>query len=327
MNSLCHKAFHRKVVGRIGILALAAGAALTATAGTASAAPDPVVAAPYLYQWGGQADPAAAMEATGVKSFTLAFMLSSGGCNPAWDGNRALDGTDSAMIQKIRAAGGDVIPSFGGWQGTKLGPQCGSPEELAGAYQKVIDAYQLKAIDLDVENTDEFENATVQDRILNAVKITKQKNPNLRVVITIGTTPQGPNDWGKRLITQAKALGADVDVWSVMPFDFSDGGDMAAMTKSAVDGLATQLKSTFGWDDATAYRRSGLSSMNGKTDRAGETVSVADFTAIRTYADDHHLGRLTFWATNRDCPGTGSGCSGIDQEKYAFTKIVAGYAG
>ncbi|WP_326834035.1 chitinase [Amycolatopsis rhabdoformis] len=315
-----------KPLRRLATVALAALAATVGLAPSALAAPDPVVASPYLYQWGGQTDPAAAMSATGVKAFTLAFMLSGGGCDPKWDGNRALTGSDAALIQKIRSAGGDVIPSFGGWSGTKLGSQCGSPEDLAGAYQKVIDAYGLKAIDLDIENTDEFENATVQDRILNAVKITKQKNPGVRVVITMGTSPQGPTEWGTRLITQAKAIGANVDVWSVMPFDFSDGGDMAAMTKSAVDGLAGQLKSAFGWSDDEAYRHSGLSSMNGKTDNAGENVSVANFTSIRDYASSHHLGRFTFWATNRDCGGGGE-CSGIDQEKYAFTKIVAGYQG
>ncbi|MEV0072776.1 chitinase [Amycolatopsis sp. NPDC050768] len=318
-----------KPLRRLATVALTAGAALATTLGlapSALAAPDPVLASPYLYQWGGQTDPAAAMSATGVKAFTLAFMLSDGGCNPKWDGNRDLNGSDAALIQKIRSAGGDVIPSFGGWSGTKLGSQCGSPEDLAGAYQKVIDAYQLKAIDLDIENTDEFENATVQDRILNAVKITKQKNPGVRVVITMGTSPQGPTEWGSRLITQAKAIGANVDVWSVMPFDFSDGGDMAAMTKSAVDGLKDQLKSAFGWSDDEAYRHSGLSSMNGKTDNAGENMSVANFTSIRDYASSHHLGRFTFWATNRDCSGGGE-CSGIDQEKYAFTKIVAGYQG
>jgi chitinase len=318
-----------KPLRRLATLALAAGAALATTAGlapSAMAAPDPVLASPYLYQWGGQSDPAAAMSATGVKSFTLAFMLSNGTCNPQWDGNRALDGSDAALIKTIRDAGGDVIPSFGGWSGNKLGATCATPEDLAGAYQKVIDAYQLKAIDLDIENTDEFENPTVQDRILSAVKITKDKNPSLRVVITMGTSTTGPSDTGKRLITQAKALGADIDVWSVMPFDFSSGGDMAAMTESAVDGLAAQLKSTFGWDDATAYSRSGLSSMNGNTDNAGETVTVDNFNAIRDYATSHHLGRFTFWATNRDCSGGGD-CSGIDQEQYAFTKIVAGYNG
>ncbi len=318
-----------KTVRRLVTLATAAGAVLATAVGLApqaSAAGDPVLASPYLYQWAGQKSPTAAMSATGVKAFTLAFVLSDGGCNPKWDGSRSLTGSDKTMIQNIRNAGGDVIPSFGGWSGTKLGSTCTSASTLAGAYQKVIDAYGLKAIDLDIENTDEFQNAGVQDRILNAVKIAKSKNPGLRVVITIGTETSGPETWGKRLINQAKAVGAGVDVWSVMPFDFSSGGDMAAHTKSAVDGLKNQLKSTFGWNDDTAYRHSGLSSMNGKTDNAGETVTVANFTSIRGYAASHHLARFTFWATNRDCSGGGE-CSGITQDKYAFTKIVAGYTG
>jgi len=318
-----------KTVRRLVTLATAAGAVLATAVGLApqaSAPGDPVLASPYLYQWAGQKSPTAAMSATGVKAFTLAFVLSDGGCNPKWDGSRSLTGSDKTMIQNIRNAGGDVIPSFGGWSGTKLGSKCTSASTLAGAYQKVIDAYGLKAIDLDIENTDEFQNAGVQDRILNAVKITKSKNPGLRVVITIGTETSGPETWGKRLINQAKAVGAGVDVWSVMPFDLSSGGDMAAHTKSAVDGLKNQLKSTFGWNDDTAYRHSGLSSMNGKTDNAGETVTVANFTSIRGYAASHHLARFTFWATNRDCSGGGE-CSGITQDKYAFTKIVAGYTG
>jgi hypothetical protein len=317
-----------RTLRRLITLATAAGAAAVTAVGfapSAMAAVDPVLAAPYLYQWAGQTDPVAAMNATGVKAFTLAFVLSDGTCNPKWDGDRSLTGSDKTMISTIRSKGGDVVPSFGGWSGTKLGSKCTSASALAGAYQKVIDAYSLKAIDLDIENTDEFQNATVQDRILNAVKLTKQKNPSLRVVITIGTTTTGPDTWGKRLINQAKAIGAPVDVWSVMPFDFSSGGDMAAMTKTAVDGLKNQLKSTFGYSDDTAYRHSGLSSMNGKTDN-GETVTTANMTSIRSYAASHHLARLSFWATNRDCSGGGE-CSGISQSQYAFTKIVAGYTG
>lgn len=45
------------------------------------------------------------MNATGVKWFTMAFILSSGGCNPAWDGQRALTGgVDQSTIAAIRAA-------------------------------------------------------------------------------------------------------------------------------------------------------------------------------------------------------------------------------
>ncbi|WP_370942434.1 chitinase [Amycolatopsis sp. cg5] len=315
-----------KKARRLLTVASAAAAAIATTVGlapAASAAPDPILASPYLYQWEGQTSPTAAMDATGVKTFTLAFMLSDGGCNPKWDGTRSLTGSDKTMIDNIRAKGGDVVPSFGGWSGTKLGAKCTSAAALAGAYQKVIDAYKLKAIDLDIENTDEFENNTVQDRILNAVKLTKAKNPGLRVVITIPTEVSGLSATGKRLVNQSKVIGANIDAWSVMPFDFSSGGDMVGKTKSAVDGLKNHLKSTFGLSDDAAYRKSGLSSMNGKTDNAGEVVSVANFKSIRDYAASHHLARFTFWATNRDC----NNCAGISQGKYDFTKVVAGYTG
>jgi len=112
-----------KTVRRLVTLATAAGAVLATAVGLApqaSAAGDPVLASPYLYQWAGQKSPTAAMSATGVKAFTLAFVLSDGGCNPKWDGSRSLTGSDKTMIQNIRNAGGDVIPSFGGWSGTNL---------------------------------------------------------------------------------------------------------------------------------------------------------------------------------------------------------------
>src|SRR5690349_5811099 len=99
---------------RWATLATTVGAALATAVGlapVASAAPDPVLASPYLYQWSGQTDPIAAMNATGVKAFTLAFVLSDGGCNPKWDGSRSLTGSDATLINNIRAKGGDVIPS------------------------------------------------------------------------------------------------------------------------------------------------------------------------------------------------------------------------
>src|SRR5205814_152195 len=82
--------------------------------------------APYLYEgWGDPPAPSTVMSATGIKSFTMAFMLSSGGCTPAWDGSRPLTGgVDQSAINAIRSAGGDIVPSFGGWQGSKLGANC-----------------------------------------------------------------------------------------------------------------------------------------------------------------------------------------------------------
>ncbi|MGW7662293.1 carbohydrate binding domain-containing protein [Streptomyces sp. NPDC054756] len=289
-------------------------------------------AAPYLYLgWGDPPSATSVMSATGIKWYTLAFILSSGGCNPSWDGQRPLTGgNDQSVINSIRAAGGDVVPSIGGWSGNKLGPNCSTAEALAGAYQKVIDAYGLKAIDVDIENTDEFENATVQDRILNALKIVKANNPGLRTIITFGTSTTGPTYWGNRLIEQAKALNAGIDVFTIMPFDFGGGADMYGSTVSAAEGLKTKLKSTFGWDDATAYAHLGISGMNGLSDQQ-ELTSPGTWTQIRDWANSRHIARLAFWSVNRDRPCAGGGvtsnCSGISQNTWQFTSITAGFTG
>ncbi|MEU1403050.1 carbohydrate binding domain-containing protein [Streptomyces sp. NPDC005728] len=289
-------------------------------------------AAPYLYEgWGDPPSPSTVMSATGIKWFTMAFVLDSGGCTPAWDGSRALTGgVDQSAINQIRSAGGDIVPSFGGWQGSKLGANCSSSSALAGALQRVIDAYSLKAIDMDIENTDEFENEAVQAKILTALKTVKANNPGLKTIVTFGTSTTGPTYYGNRLIEQAQSLGANIDVFTIMPFDFGGGSDMYGNTVNAAEGLKNKLKSTFGWDDATAYSHIGISGMNGLSDQQ-ENTTPAIWTQIRDWANAHHIARLAYWAVNRDrpCPGGGvvSNCSGISQSTWQFTSITAGFTG
>lgn len=278
-------------------------------------------AAPYLYLgWGNPPDPTTVMNASGIRMFTMAFILSGGGCNPAWDSTRPLEGgVDARTIAQIRAAGGDVMPSIGGWSGNKLGPNCPSPEALAGAYQKVIDAYDLKAIDIDIENTDEFEDPIVQDRILGALKIIEQNNPGIQTILTMPTLSSGPNYWGNRLITRAAELQVPVDIFAIMPFNFGGGADMYGNTVRASEGLKTALTSAFGWSDDVAYTHMGISGMNGRSDQ-GEITTTAIWTQIRDWAKSHGLSRLTFWSVNRDRPG-----SGTDQDPWEFTTITAGF--
>ncbi|GAA4411314.1 hypothetical protein GCM10023148_03780 [Actinokineospora soli] len=294
----------------------APSAAVTATTGEGGGGQRFIQAAPYLYLgWGNPPSATEVMRATGVKWFTMAFILAQNGCNPAWDSQRPLlGGVDQSTIQAIRAAGGDVVPSIGGWSGNKLGPNCATPEALAGAYQKVIDAYGLKAIDVDIENTDEFENAAVQDRVLTALKIVKANNPGLRTILTFPTLISGPNSWGNRLIERAHALGADIDNFTIMPFNFGGGADMHAATVSSTEGLKNKLKAVFGWSDAEAYAHIGISGMNGSSD-TGEVTSAQTWTRIRDWANAHDLGRLAFWSVNRDRPN------------WEFTAITAGFTG
>ncbi|MEV1005413.1 carbohydrate-binding protein [Nonomuraea sp. NPDC050202] len=303
--------------------------ATTSSGGGGNPNPTRMPGAPYLYMgWGNPPNPGTVMDATGVKSFTMAFILSSGGCTPAWDGQRALTGgADQQAINTIKSKGGSVQISFGGWSGNKLGPNCATPQAYANAVQQVINAVGPAVVDFDIENTDEFENYTVQDRILNGLKIVKQNNPNVKVVVTFGTTRTGPNSHGIRLINQARALAVPIDNFTIMPFDFGSS-NIYQDTVNASEGLKNALKSAYGWTDAQAYAHMGISGMNGLSDQQ-ELTSPATWTQIRDWANSKGLTRLAYWAVNRDrpCPGGGvvSNCSGIAQSDWEFTRITAGF--
>jgi chitinase len=313
---------------------VAAGAvAIPAAHAQASAAPNTFIgAAPYEYfGWGNPQDPAQVMAQTGIRWFTVAFILSDGGCNPKWDGERSLtSGVDATNIGRIRAGGGDVVVSFGGWAGKKLGEKCTSAAALADAYQKVIDAHRLKAIDIDIEDT-EFHSEAAQQRVVDALKLVKSRNAGIKTYLTIGTEQSGPDSWGVKLIKRGAAAGLDNDGWVIMPFEFGGGTRMAAATRKAAEGLKNQVKTAYGYTDDQTYRHIGISSMNGKAG-AGEKATLADFRDMLAYAQQHHLARFTYWAVNRDRPcgganNDGDSCASMPQQPYDYTKVIAEYTG
>jgi hypothetical protein len=117
-----------------------------------------------------------------------------------------------------------------------------------------------------------------------------------------------------------------------MPFDFGPAAtDMGHASIKALEALAGDLVSAYHVSAAFAYEHAGISSMNGDTDEASETVSVADFQTMLAFAEQKRLARMTFWSVNRDreCGGGGKEeeCSGIAQQPYAFTELLAGYDG
>jgi chitinase len=275
------------------------------------------------------------MAATGQKAFELAFILApnGGGCTPTWDGTAAVssDTTVAGVISQVRAAGGDVSVSAGGYGGTKLGQDCSSPQATAAAYQQVIDKYSLKAIDFDLEEP-EYENATAINNELGAAQILQRNNSGLYVSVVMPGTAAGTGWFGTQLLDNAKTLGFTPNNYSIMPFDGGFSGSASQI--SALENLHSLLMSTFGWDSATAYSREGFSGMNGRTD-SGEYFYQSDFQSVLSYATGHGLSRFTFWSLNRDrqCTppdnnGTTSGtCSSVPQADWDFTKYTTQFAG
>ncbi len=289
-------------------------------------------AAPYLMPASNNPpDPAAVMDATGQKAFQLAFILSGGGCTPAWDGTTPLGqaGSIQTAINTIRAKGGDVSVSVGGYNGTKLGQTCADPASTAAAYQQVVSYYGLHAIDFDLEEP-EYENSTAIANELGAAKILQQNNPDLYISVTIPGTTAGTGWFGTQLLDQAKAIGFTPSNISIMPFDGGFNG--ASSQVSALEAFHGLLTQHMGWDSEFAYQHEGISGMNGRTD-AAEYFRQADFQTVLNYALGHHLGRYTYWSVNRDreCNPPENGqlsgsCSSVTQQQWEFTTYTTAFA-
>ncbi len=170
----------RACLGAAAAVGLTAAGATALVAGNASGATTALsnrwyAAAPYLMPLDNDPpDPAAIMDATGLKAFQLAFVLApnGGGCSPTWGGTAPVssDTAVRSVIDTVRAKGGDVSISVGGYGGTKLGQTCADPSATAAAYQQVITKYGLHAIDFDLEEP-EYENTAAIRNEIGAAKI------------------------------------------------------------------------------------------------------------------------------------------------------------
>jgi len=277
------------------------------------------------------------ISSSGENEFNLAFVLDSGGCTPAWDGDSTMpvstDTTVLADVNAIRAAGGDVAVSFGGYNGTELGSTCSSATTLAAAYQSVITKYNLDRVDFDYENTALDSNTAVR---FGAIAILEKNNPNLKVSLTIPMTTIGFPGTGTDEIKQAIANGARLDVINIMDFDTGlTSGTEVGQTEAIANDAISQLETIYGWTAAQAWSHMGLQLMNGHTDQPSELFMQSDFQTLLAFAQANHPAWFSFWAVNRDyecpagvaeawAPGT---CSNITQNPYDFTKIIVQYNG
>jgi chitinase len=273
------------------------------------------------------------MSATGQKAFDMAFILADGNsCAPAWDGTDPVssDTQVASVINEVRSAGGDVIVSIGGYNGTKLGQVCSSAAATAAAYQQVISTYGLHAFDFDLEEP-EIENSGAIANELGAAQILQRNNPGLFISVTIPSITTGANYFGGLLLDEAKTLGFTPNDYTIMPFDSGFSGGASQVT--ALQDFNAQLVSTFGLSSAQAYAHEGFSGMNGQSD-TGEIFTQADFQTVLSFAESNHLSRYTFWSVGRDrqCnPVNNNGtvsseCSGVAQNAYDFTKLTVAFA-
>lgn len=332
-------------------IALAATALAAAGLGTVSsggvahaAAANPLPAhvfAPYFESYIPGDSPADLSEEAGVKYLTMAFLQTEeeGSCTVYWNGDTETPVSSSVFgddFDEIRANGGNVIPSFGGYaathNGTEIADSCTSVDKIAEQFKKVITTYDVPRIDLDIEDNSLDNNAGITRRnkaIAQVESWAESTGRSIEFSYTLPTTTHGLAQSGLHVLRNAASNDARIDVVNLMTFDYYDGAqhDMAEDTKTAAAGLVDQLGNLY-----PSKSRDQLWSMVGVTEMPGvddygpeETFTKEDAGVVLDWAQNKGINTLSFWALQRDngtCPGGGASntCSGIEQPKWFFSE-------
>jgi hypothetical protein len=272
----------------------------------------------------------------GDKFFTLAF-VDGAGC--AW----SMYNTSAwqTQIANLRAAGGDVSVSFGGWTsdsgGTDLGNSCSSAAAAAAQIESVVTTFDTAHLDFDIESIALSNHADV-DRTNQALALVRSwaagAGRALSISYTIPVLPTGLTSDGLYVLSSGRADGFTPDVVNVMAMDYgSSGTEMGASANQAMDASAGQVASAYGLSTAQGYAKLGVTPMIGQNDSAGEIFTVADAAAVESHAAAEGIAELSFWSEGRDnggCPGNttaSSTCSGISQNTGDFTASFEHFTG
>ncbi|HWM38958.1 MAG TPA: chitinase [Streptomyces sp.] len=273
-------------------------------------------------------------EKTGVKEYNLAFISPGGGCTPKWGGRQELrDNPVARQADELRDKGGDVRISFGGQSGNELARVCGSVDKLVNAYSQVIDAYDLKKVDFDIEGpalTDKKAN----DLRARAIVRLQQQHAGLDVSFTLPAMPSGLNRDGLAVLKNAQKNGARVSAVNIMAMDYGTyyDGDMGEYAIKAATATQKQVRAVLDIrDEAEAWKTVAVTPMIGVNDVKVEVFRPEDAAELKKFADEKGLGWLSMWSATRDkpCPGGANSkaqatCSSIGKRTDEFAKAFTG---
>ncbi|UOZ07795.1 ricin-type beta-trefoil lectin domain protein [Amycolatopsis sp. WQ 127309] len=298
------------------VLSVAVIAGVPGTAAAAGPAFPAHYSAPYLQISDSDAGQMAAdMSATGTKFFTLAFLTPQSGCTPVWEANDTGVGSFKSQISALQAAGGNVIPSFGGAEGGELAQTCTNTASLTAAYANVVNSYGTNRLDFDIEGGVLGDTGSNQRRN-SALAALQQQNSAVQVDYTLAVDPSGIPGNELDLLRDAKNKGVKVSVVNLMVMDFYDGQPVLGDALSAARASASQLASLYGISTSAAYAMMGLTPIAGRNDD-GAQFSQSDAQQLETFAAQNGVAELSFWELQDYDRATG----------YAYSRIFNAITG
>ncbi len=285
-----------------------------------------------------------------ARDVVLSFVVSSPsvGCEPTWGGAYSLDEAGDSLdldrrIARLRQSDGSVIVSFGGQRNSELAVGCNDRTRLKAAYRSVIDRYDVRTIDLDLEGpslADAAANARRAGVLTELQREREADGSQLAVWLTLPVAPTGLTEQGTQAVSDTLASGLKIAGVNVMTMDYGAGRkrqeSMAATSIRALKAAHGQLQilnrragNDFG--PATTWKRMGATPMLGQNDVPAEVFSVEDARKLNAFVTANGLGRLSVWSLNRDrqCGSNYAdvkvvsvACSGIRQAPSAFSKAL-----
>jgi hypothetical protein len=223
---------HRRAAISLAVTAALIGPALGASTASAYTALPAHVYAPYYETYLAPNTPGitATAQASGAKYFTLAFLQASGhgSCTLDWNGLASQPLNYYASdIASLRAMGGDVIPSFGGYSadhgGTEIADSCTNVQSIAADYEQVITTLGVTRLDMDVESSS-LNNTAGINRRNQAIALTEQwaaaNGIPLQIQYTIPVEQYGLDPNGEAVLQSAVTNGAAVSSVNIMVFDY-----------------------------------------------------------------------------------------------------------
>jgi hypothetical protein len=287
--------------------------------------------------------------ASGAKYFTLAFLQSTGknSCSLDWNGSSSQPLNYYASdIAALQAAGGNVIPSFGGYSadhtGTEIADSCKNVQSIAADYEQVITTLGVTRLDMDVESSSLNDTAGIIRRN-QAIALTEQwaaaNGIPLQIQYTIPVEQYGLDPNGEAVLQDAVTEGATVTSVNIMVFDYyiaKEGVvEMGTAAENAANNTHTQLQSIFpSLTSAQIWNMEGMTMLPGIDDlrKKTEVTYEPDATTMLNFAQSNNMNFLSIWAIQRDnggCPGSvdSNTCSGITQNTWDFSHILEPFTG
>ncbi len=262
-------------------------------------------------------------EQTGIKYYNLGFIQpdttkpleSDGTIRWGWGGLYGLSekGNDGYQYPNIKKAittlsdmGAKYTISVGGQLGKAPWIVSSDVDKLADMYLDIIKTYNLKRLDLDIEESNQVQAANA----INAKAIKKvQDQTGIELVLTIPIMPSGWQDKQVQIIHAYLDEGVNITLINSMTMCYGtgvySGEDYGDASIRAIENSVKQMQEIYRnygtiLSEKQAYQKTGAT-----VDIGYESYIYPVFTAEMTakvvaHAKEHGYGMLSYWSLNRD---------------------------